>query len=90
MSTSSASPLPPIDHHRIPNLLRTHVFYVEEGKPILDALVDIVFGEHGMPRCTLVLVRAGGGGVVYKTAIPHRDHRNGGKAYYVLPGEAIP
>lgn len=74
---------------RIPNLLRTHVFYCEEGKPILDALVDIVFGEHGMPSCTLVVVRNGGNGTIHKIQVPHKSMRQGSRAYYIIPGEAI-
>ena len=70
-------------------MVREHVFYVEEGKMVIDALVDIVFSENGMPSLTLVIVRPGGNGTFHKIAIPHRDHRNGHHAYWIFPCERI-
>ena len=85
-ATATSSVYPNVTH--LPRV-REHVFYIQEGHPVVDALVSIVFGEHGMPRLTLVMIRAGGGDVTVKSEVPHRDHRNGSRAYYILPGEAL-
>lgn len=90
---NSIAPLSTGDPHpslpqRIPRV-GEHVFYVIPNKAPVSALVSIVFGEHGMPRLTLFIVRPGGGDVRVLLEIPHKDHAVPERPYYVLPWEAL-
>ena len=84
---TSTHPQPsPSSQPRIPRI-GEHVYYMHPTRPPVDALVSIIFGEHGMPRLTLILIRAGGGDTLVKREVPHRDHCLPERAYYILPEE---
>jgi hypothetical protein len=83
-STPSPNPLA----LRIPRV-GEHVFYIVPGKTPIDALVSIVFGEHGMPRLTIFVVRPGGGDVRTHCEVPHRDHALPERPYYIMLGESV-
>lgn len=65
----------------------THVIYTEGGVS-RDALVQIVFTEHGMPPITLVLVKPGSrGDLQTKCLVPHRSKCGKSEANWCRPEE---
>ena len=64
-----------------------HVMYVD-GAVIRDALVQVVFTEHGMPPLTLVLVKPGSrGDLQTRQLVPHQSKRAHGEACWCRPEE---
>lgn len=63
-----------------------HVVYFE-GKTRHDALVRVIFTEHGWPRVTLLMIGEGERGEMYRREIPHRSRHSNERGYYVLPDE---
>ena len=82
--------LPPTTSHntcRAEPKIGAHVMYVD-GAVIRDALVQVVFTEHGMPPLTLVLVKPGSrGDLQTRQLVPHQSKRAHGEACWCRPEE---
>ena len=66
-----------------------HVIFVD-GATFRDALVQVVFTEHGMPPLTIVLVKPGSrGDLQTKRLVPHQSKRVHGEACWCLPTEVL-
>ena len=91
MSTATAphSSIPTVSLPQRAPRVGEHVYYIVPGKVPIDALVSIVFGEHGLPRLTLFVVRPGGGDIRVHIEVPHKDHAAAGRPYYLLLGESL-
>lgn len=64
-----------------------HVIYVD-GHTLRDALVQVVFTEHGAPPLTLVLVKPGSrGDLQTRRLVPHRTKCAHGEACWCRPEE---
>jgi len=63
------------------------VLYADNGT-LRDALVQIVFTEHGAPPLTLVLVKPGSRGTLQtKSVVPHVSKCRQGEACWCRPEE---
>ena len=66
-----------------------HVIYMD-GAIVRDALVQVVFTEHGAPPLTLVMVKTGSrGDLQTKRLVPHKSKCAQGEACWCRPEEVV-